>query len=73
MTRVRIQSIIERRDYEMKRALEDALLRVLPEAQFDRTQLFKEFSKAVGRRASTWVDVSDSDVEVTCRHCGERT
>jgi len=71
MARVRIQSIVARLDYEMKRALEDAVRRVLPEAQIDRARLFKEFRKAVGKKASVWVDVSDGDVQVTCRHCGE--
>jgi hypothetical protein len=73
MARVKIESIVTKLDYEMKRALEDAVRRVLPEAQVDRTQLFKEFRKAVGRKASTWVSVSDCDVETKCPHCGKRT
>ncbi|MEZ5446489.1 MAG: hypothetical protein R3F45_12025 [Gammaproteobacteria bacterium] len=70
MARVKIQSIIEQRDYEIKRALEDALSRVLPEVQFDRARLYKEFCKAVGRKASIWVDVADTNVEKRCSKCG---
>jgi hypothetical protein len=73
MPRVKIESIVTKLDYEMKRALEDAIRRVLPGAQIDRTHLFKEFRKAVGRRAAAWVSVSDSDVEMKCRHCGKET
>lgn len=73
MARVRIQSIVVRCEYEIKRALEDAVARVLSDVQVDRSHLFREFATAVGRRASNWVNVSDSDVEVTCRNCGERT
>jgi hypothetical protein len=73
MAQIRIQSIVEKLDYEMKRALEDAVRRVLPDAQVDRTQLFKEFRKAVGRKVAAWVSVSDGDVKTTCRHCGKET
>jgi hypothetical protein len=63
MARVKIQSIIEHLDYDMKRALEDAVSRALPDADVDRTELYREFRRAVGRRCSAWVDVSDDDVE----------
>lgn len=70
MARVKIQSIIEHLDYEMKRALEDALSRVLPNTNVDRNELYREFRKAVGRKSSTWVDVHDQDVEKKCLKCG---
>lgn len=73
MARVKIQSIIEHLDYEMKRALEDALQRALPEVQFDRNEVYKEFRRAVGRKASDWVSVNDSDVEIRCRYCNKST
>lgn len=73
MARVRIQSIIEHLDYDMKRALEDALSRFMPDANIDRNELYREFRKAVGRKSSTWVDVNDQDVEKKCRECGHRS
>jgi len=63
MARVRIQKIIERLDYDMKRALEDAISEVLPDADVDRDELYRAFRRAVGRKCSTWVNVSDNDVE----------
>lgn len=73
MARVKIQSIIEHLDYDMKRALENAVENVLPNANIDRSELYREFRRAVGRKCSTWVDVSDQDVEKRCKHCGEKT
>ena len=72
MARVKIQSIVEYLDYDMKRALEDAVSRALPEADIDRSELYREFRRAVGRKCSTWVNVPDHDVEKKCRKCGEK-
>ena len=72
MAKVRIEEIVEHLDYDMKRALEDAISRVLPGIKIDRTSLYRAFRKAVGRKCSTWVDVSDNDVEKRCRHCGKK-
>lgn len=63
MARVRIQRIIEHLDYDMKRALEDAISELLPQANVDRDELYRAFRRAVGRKCSTWVNVSDNDVE----------
>ena len=71
MAEVRIERIIEHLDYDMKRALEDAISRVMPNVVIDRRELYNEFRKAVGRKSSTWVQVSDSDVKKVCGECGE--
>jgi len=71
MAQVKIQSIVEHLDSEMKRALEDAVSRVLPEVQVDRNELYREFRRAVGRKASMWVRVPDGDVKKVCEACGE--
>lgn len=73
MAQVKIESIIEHLDYDMKLALEDAVSRVLPDADVDRNELYREFRRAVGRKCSTWVSVNDHDVEKRCRKCGEKT
>lgn len=73
MARVKIQSIIEHLDYDMKRALEGAVSRVLPNAEINRYELYREFRRAVGRKYSNWVDVPDDDVEKKCRECGQKT
>jgi hypothetical protein len=72
MARVKIQSIVEYLDHDMKRALEDAVSRVLPEAAVDRSELYREFRRTVSGRGSTWVNVPDHDVEKKCRKCGEK-
>ena len=63
MARVKIEDVIESIDYEIKGALEDAVNRTIPNAQFDRNQLFREFCKAVGRKCSTWERVPDRFIE----------
>lgn len=71
MAQVKIQSIIEHLDYDMKRALEDAVSRALPDTNIDRNELYREFYRAVGRKASTWVNVPDHDVKKRCTACGK--
>ena len=73
MAQVKIQSIIEHLDYDMKRALEEAVSRVSPDSDIDRNELYREFRRSVGRKCSTWVSVADHDVEIRCRRCGEKT
>ena len=73
MARVKIQSIVEHLDYDMKRALEDAVAHVLPDADVDRSEIYREFRRSVGRKCSTWVNVPDGDVQKTCGHCQQET
>jgi hypothetical protein len=63
MAQVKIESIIEHLDYEMKRALEDAVKRAGVEEHVNRNRLFKEFVKAVGRKCSSWENVPDNYVQ----------
>ncbi len=73
MAEVKIESIIEKHEYDIKNALEAALKDVLPNTTIDKNQLYKAFYKAVGRKLSTWITVDDRDVTVRCRHCREKT
>jgi hypothetical protein len=63
MAKVRIEEIIEDLDSEMKRALEDAVKEILPEAEFDRNTLYRAFLRAVRRKCSNWETVKDQNVE----------
>ena len=63
MAQVKIEEVIDYLDTYMKSALEDAVKRVLPNAQFDRDQLFRAFTNAVDRHCSTWEEVPDDYVE----------
>lgn len=63
MARVKIEEIVEHLRSEMRGALEDAVTHVLPKAQFDSHDLFREFRRAVGRKCGTWETVPDSYVD----------
>jgi len=63
MARVRMVQIVEHLRSEMRRALTEAVQRVLPDAEFDERQLFLEFRRAVGRKCSTWERVPDGYVD----------
>lgn len=64
MARIKIEAILDDLSSEMKRALDDAVKRILPDAEFNRNQLFREFKRAVGRKCSTWERVPDDHVDV---------
>ena len=63
MARVKIEDVIDHLDHDMKRALEDAVRGIMPDADIDRNRLFREFRKAVGRKCSTWESVPDRYIE----------
>jgi hypothetical protein len=63
MARVKIEYIIDHLSTDMRSALDAAVKKVLPEATFDRYQLFRAFRSAVGRKCSTWEKVPDNYVE----------
>ena len=61
MADIKIADVIERLDYDMKRALEDAVNEVVDDdGDFDRSALFRAFVRAVNRKCSTWVRVPDN-------------
>jgi hypothetical protein len=59
MAQIKIEDIVDHLDSEMKRALEDAVKRVIPGAEFDRDRLFQEFRQAVYQHCSIWENVPD--------------
>lgn len=63
MARIKIEYVIDRLDYDMKRALEAAVEEVLPNATIDRNDLFRAFKRAVGRKCTTWVNIPDQYVK----------
>jgi len=64
MAKVKIESVIEHLNSDMRRALEDAVNRTILDADFDRNVLFREFVRAVGRKCPTWTNVPDSCVRL---------
>ena len=63
MARVSIEAVVDQLDTEIRRALRDAVLEVLPGARFDEFQLFRAFKRAVGRKCSTWERIPDRCVQ----------
>ena len=64
MARVKIESILEQLESNLRKALRDAVHRVIPDASFDERTLFREFKRSVGRKCSTWERVNDRHVEL---------
>jgi hypothetical protein len=63
MARVKIEGVIEHIDHDLRRALSDAVNEVIPDVQFDEYELFRAFSRAVGRKCNTWESVPDHLIE----------
>lgn len=63
MARVKVDDIVDDLSTEFRGALEAAVQEVLPEAEFDRYQLFLAFKRAVRRKCNTWERVRDDYVE----------
>jgi len=63
MAQVKIENILGHLDSQIRSALESAVNRSIPDASFDKYELYREFVRAVGRKCSTWERVSDNDVE----------
>ena len=60
MAYIDIEEIIDYLDRDMKRVLEDTLIRYGIEESIDRNRLFKEFRKAVRRKCSSREYVPDN-------------
>lgn len=59
MTQIRMEYVVGHLSHDMKRALEEAVRRQIPEAYFDRNALFKDSQKAVHRKCSVWQTIPD--------------
>jgi hypothetical protein len=60
-----MENIVDHLSSEMRGALERAVKETVPEAQFDRYQLFRAFKRALRSKCSTWVRVPDHFVDTT--------
>jgi hypothetical protein len=64
MARIKIEGIVEHLDFDLRRALADAVKEVLPNGiHVDKYSLFRAFRRAVGRKCNTWERVPDRYVE----------
>lgn len=63
MARIKLESIIEYHDSDIRRAIDDAVNNVTNSNDIDSYELFRAFKRSVSRRFSTWVRVPDQYVE----------
>ena len=63
MARIKIEAIINHLDYDIRHALRDTVRNILPDAEFDEYELFREFKRSVYRKCNTWERVPDTCVE----------
>ena len=63
MARVKIEEVVDHLSSEMRKALTIAVNNVIPDAEFDERQLFREFRRAVARKCNTWERVPDQYVD----------
>ena len=63
MARVKIEDIVDHLKPEIRKALADAVDRTVPDAEFDRNELFRAFRRAVRRKCRTWESVPDHYVD----------
>jgi hypothetical protein len=63
MARVKIEEIIDHLNSDIRRALEETVKTVVPDVNFDAHQLFREFTRNIGRICNTWETVPDQYIE----------
>lgn len=63
MARVRPQELFDQFNPQMRAALEEALNKLLPDAQVDRRMLYLEFRLALNRKFKQWENVPNSTVD----------
>ncbi|HEV7737829.1 MAG TPA: hypothetical protein VGO47_10725 [Chlamydiales bacterium] len=62
MAQIKVEEVIDHLASEMKRALEDAVTKVIPNAQFNRDELYREFRRAVYSKCNIWESIPDQYV-----------
>ncbi len=63
MARVKPQELFDQFNPQMRAALEEALNKLLPDAQVDRRMLYLEFRLALNRKFKQWENVPNSAVD----------
>lgn len=65
MARVKLRKVLSRVDAEARFAMHDALRLLAPDADINADRLTREFLRRLEARASTYVRVNDSDVQMS--------
>lgn len=63
MARIKPTEIFDHLNPQMRAALDEALTKLLPDAQVDRRMLYLEFRLALNRKFKLWENVPNSAVD----------
>jgi len=63
LARVKIEDIIDHLSSEMRKSLRDSVDNVIPNANFDERELFREFKRQVRRKCNTWEAVPERYID----------
>jgi hypothetical protein len=63
MAKIKIEDIVDHLSSEFRKALVEALDRVVPDADYDERELFRQFKRSIYRKCNVWEIVPDHFVE----------
>lgn len=63
MAKVKIEAVVDHLSSEMRRALEETVREVMPDANIDSHELFRVFKRAVYRKCIVWEQVPDEYIQ----------
>lgn len=63
MAKLKIESVFEHLDYDLRRAMEDTI-REYCEQNIDARDFLKSFTRNVGRKCNTWERIPDRYIRV---------
>jgi hypothetical protein len=62
MAQIDVEGIINDLDREFKKALSKSVSEVIPDAEFNESELFRRFKREINRKCHSWETVSDQYV-----------
>jgi len=63
LARVKIEEIVDHLSSEMRKSLRDSVNSVIPDADFDERELFREFKRQIRRKCNTWEAVPERYID----------
>ena len=63
MARLKIEAALDHLSSDMRLALDEAVRKVVPDAEYDAFGLYREFVGAVRRKCRTWESIPDAYVD----------
>ncbi|HNW98003.1 MAG TPA: hypothetical protein PKK00_06300 [Bacteroidales bacterium] len=63
MARIKIDSIIDYLDTDLRKALEETIKQHFSDENFDNRELFRTFKRNVSKKCSSWEEVPDHFID----------